>query len=54
MNQDFASALPSQLRSTFLRQARRTSPNPRELTGLVRQRQFVIFDVTGVNGAATA
>ena len=29
--------LPSQLRSTFLRQARRASPNPRELTGLVLQ-----------------
>src|SRR5689334_20111934 len=27
--------LLSQLRSTFLRQAHRTSPNPRELTGLV-------------------
>ena len=28
-------SLLSQLRSTLLRQARRTSPNPRELTGLV-------------------
>lgn len=25
-----------------------------QLLGLVRQRQFVIFDVSGVNGAATA
>jgi proteasome lid subunit RPN8/RPN11 len=36
--------LPSQLRSTFLHQARRTSPNPRELTGLVFARYWTDLD----------